>query len=83
MSFGTPMLCNLTSDLADHISDGVNGLIIPAVDAHSFIETIKRAWALSLECYLELRQHAKEASQSFHYSEGEEPLSRFILSTSV
>jgi glycosyltransferase involved in cell wall biosynthesis len=46
-ALGVPMLCDLTSDLEEHLLDGENALIVPQVSAAAFVATVKRALALT------------------------------------
>lgn len=39
---GTPILCNLFSDLADHLVDGVNAIVSPQATVDSLVDTLRR-----------------------------------------
>ena len=42
LACGTPVICNISSDLEDYIKDSVNGFIVPGHKAEQVAETIKR-----------------------------------------
>lgn len=47
LAVGTPVICNLTSDLGDYIHDGREGVICAGHTAETFAATLQRALALS------------------------------------
>lgn len=42
LACGTPVICNISSDLEDYIEDGVNGFVVPGHMANQITTTIKR-----------------------------------------
>lgn len=68
MSVGTPVITNLTSDLADHLVDGETGLICSRPDTRALVETLVRAKSLSGKARAMMREHArKEMLRAFDY----------------
>lgn len=68
MSVGTPVICNLTSDLALYITDGVEGLICNDITMEAITVVVKRALSLSLSERTKMRQASRsQAEQSFDY----------------
>ena len=66
LAVGTPVIANLTSDLADHLRDGETGLVCPAPTRDSLLETLERALLFDDQAYLALRNAARlEAERSF------------------
>lgn len=61
LASGTPVICNLTSDLSDYIKDKINGIIVSECTAESFAESLRRAEKLTFE---ERKAMCEEAHQS-------------------
>ncbi len=79
MAVGTPVICNLTSDLGQYVNDGVEGLVCRDHSAEVFTEAIERALALSPTQYAEMRMAARAmAEQSFDYRAYAKPLRCFL-----
>jgi len=79
LSVGTPVICNLTSDLGSHIRDGETGLVSADSSPQALKRTLERAVALTLEDRRRMRVAARaEAETSFDYRRYVEPLSRFV-----
>jgi len=79
MALGTPVICNLTSDLGQYIHDDVEGLVCRDHSVEAFTETIERALALPPVQYAEMRIAARAmAEQSFDYRAYAKPLRRFL-----
>ncbi|MFI7521411.1 glycosyltransferase [Micromonospora globbae] len=57
---GTPVIANLTSDLRDHLHDGVEGLVLPDHTATSLRRALHRAADLSAEARAAMRRAAYE-----------------------
>jgi glycosyltransferase involved in cell wall biosynthesis len=43
LACATPVICNLTSDLADYITDGYNGVVVSSENSDDFCQAIKKA----------------------------------------
>ena len=69
LSLGTPLICNITSDLGDYLIDGVNSIIIPETKTINIVEGFRRSLDYSLEQYLKISESAINlANDKFHYS---------------
>ena len=76
---GTPLLCNLTTDLGTYIRDGVNGLVVPELTAAALAATIRRARNLSPMAYLQMRANARATAEAhFDYRTMVAPLQAFL-----
>lgn len=79
LSVGTPIMCNLTSDLGDYIQDGGNGIICQNHTPEAFSEALSRALLLTPEQRLEMRKSARQqAERSFDYRNYSDALSAFL-----
>ena len=79
MAVGTPVICNLTSDLGQYIHDGIEGLVCKNSSVGEFREAIERAISLSPAQYAKMRIAARNmAEQSFDYRVYAEPLRCFL-----
>lgn len=79
LSVGTPVICNITSDLGRHIRDGETGLVCREGTAAALAQALERAVALSVEDRRRMRAAARaEAEKSFDYRRYVQPLSRFV-----
>lgn len=68
MSSGTPAIANLTSDLADVVSDGVTGFVVEEPTIPSIIAALERALEIPDTEYLEMRNSAwQRAREYFDY----------------
>ena len=84
MSLGTPMICNLTSDIGDHVVDGETGIVVDGSDAGSFAIALERVAAMSTEEVAALRAPTrKKAEEAFDYRAYAEPLDRWIRAISA
>jgi glycosyltransferase involved in cell wall biosynthesis len=64
----TPVICNLTSDLADYIVDGYNGIVVNSESAEDFSWAIKKAICCSVrEKEIMSRNARKTAEKHFDY----------------
>ena len=65
---GTPVISNLTGDLANHLRDGETGLVCPAPTQTALEATLDRALALDTQTRTALRDAARaEAESAFGY----------------
>lgn len=79
LAVGTPVICNLTSDIGEYIVDGREGLICEDHTVESFLGVLKRAMRLTPEQKKAMRLAArKQAEESFDYRNYTEALSAFI-----
>jgi len=66
---GTPVIANITSDLADHLRDGETGLVCPAPTQAALEATLTRALTLHKKGTNTLRKAARtEAERAFGYN---------------
>ena len=79
LSLGTPMLCNLSSDLAMYLTDGENSIIIEDCSADACCSALRRILALSREQMNSMRLSArKTAEDAFDWRKYKEEVSMFI-----
>lgn len=79
LAVGTPVICNLTSDLGEYIRDGEEGLICPDFTVEALIPVLERAVCLNAKQKRAMRLAArKRAEESFDYREYVESLGMFI-----
>jgi glycosyltransferase involved in cell wall biosynthesis len=68
LALGTPVIANLTSDLAEHLRDGETGLVCPSATRESLEVALDRAFELGAQKRAELRIGARsEAEREFAY----------------
>lgn len=63
LSLGTPMLCNLSSDLAMYLTDGENSIIIEDCSAEACCSALRRILALSREQMNRMRLSARKTAE--------------------
>lgn len=79
LSVGTPVICNLTSNLSDYIKDGENGLICQDYSVEAFTKTLCRALELTQEQRLKMRISSRQqAERSFDYRNYSDELTAFL-----
>ena len=81
LAAGTPIICNLTGDLADYLVDGHEALLCSDSSSASFADALERAVALPVAQRTAMRMHARrraEASFDYHNYVGE--VERFLRS---
>jgi len=66
LASGTPMLCNLSSDLGDYLTDGDNSIIVPEVNVDAFAAAVVRALKLDPARRSEMRRRARQTAEEFH-----------------
>jgi glycosyltransferase involved in cell wall biosynthesis len=82
-ALGVPLLCNLTSNLGEFLTDGENALVVPQVSVRSFAETVKRVFALSSADREHMRQCSLRcAASKFDYRTYSDSLARFLRAPS-
>lgn len=76
---GTPVIGNLTSDLALHLLDGQTGLVCPDHTSESFASALLRALALNRDQRLAMRHAARvHAEHNFDYRSHLNSLQSFL-----
>jgi len=79
LSVGTPVICNLTSDLGDFLVDGVQALICAAPSDQACLAALERALALPMAERAAMRRHARElAEKCFDFRVYTEPMKGFM-----
>lgn len=79
LAVGTPVLCNLTSDLGFYLHDGVEGLICRDVTVDIVEEALERALQLTPVQLSAMRSSSREqALQSFDFRRYADPLADFL-----
>ena len=79
MATGTPVICNITSDLSDFLCDGDNSIIVKGCTASDFKDAISRALQLSYEDLNRLSYNARMTIESrFDYRLFVESFADFI-----
>ena len=83
LAVGTPVICNVTSDLGKYIQDGIEGFVCSDNSVGAFIENLICALKMSPDEYVAMRKAARErAEKSFDYHVHAERLGRFLESVS-
>ena len=62
LKYGTPPMCNLSSDLSDYLEDLKNALIIEDCTAESVKEAAEKAISISVDEYARMRKNARETA---------------------
>ena len=79
LATATPIICNVTSDIADYLKDGENGFWVSDGSAESFMETLKKAISLSYEQRRSMQEYArKSAEEYFDYRVYVDALAQFM-----
>jgi glycosyltransferase involved in cell wall biosynthesis len=82
-ALGVPLLCNLTSNLEEVLRDGENALVVPEVSVLAFMNTVKRALALSVLELQHMKQRSMEcAATRFDYRVYSDSVGQFIRQSS-
>lgn len=65
---GTPVICNLSSDLGEYLTDGENAVIVEDMKPESIVEALRRAIEIPAEKRKEMQKNArKTAEECFDY----------------
>jgi glycosyltransferase involved in cell wall biosynthesis len=70
-ALGVPMLCNITSDLAGYLRDGLNAIIVREVTVDAMCAALDKALALNEHAYHAMRTSARTLADRFdgsHYA---------------
>jgi len=79
LASGTPVVCNLTSDLGEHLVDGREALLCPDDSHDALVATLERALALSSAERWRMRLDARRcAERSFDYRRFTAALGEFL-----
>ena len=79
LATGTPVICNITSDLGEFLTDGKDALIVDSCSPNAFKEAIQRALKISpTEKQLMFRNARETAEHNFDYKIYLEQFSSFI-----
>lgn len=79
LASGTPVICNITSDLAEYIHDAVEGIICRDESTDAFIEALDRISRLTPQKRVEMRHAARaQAERSFDFRVYTDSLAEFL-----
>jgi len=79
MSLGVPIMSNVTSDIAEYIRDGREGVLLGGSTCEAFTNGVRRVLAMGRPTWAKMRSHAKRrAAECFDYRNYIEPLGRFL-----
>ncbi|MBE6903293.1 MAG: glycosyltransferase family 4 protein [Ruminococcaceae bacterium] len=79
LATGTPVICNLTSDLGRYLQNGKNALIVESCRAESVCEALRKALKMSFAERQQMYDNArKTAEQFFDYRLYKQELNSFI-----
>ena len=68
LASGTPVICNLTSDLGDYLTDGKDSIIVKNCSADAFCVAARKALSLNYEQRQQMYTNAREtAERCFDY----------------
>jgi glycosyltransferase involved in cell wall biosynthesis len=84
LAAGTPVICNLTSDLGEYIRDGAEGFVAADPSVEGFIGALERALSTTVEARSKMRKAAREtAEQHFDYRQYVSSFREFIANLQV
>lgn len=79
ISAGTPAIVNPTSDIAEYVRDGSEGVLVDGCSDQAFARALARAVAISPEKIAEMKSAARRRAQEvFDYRAYVGPLQRFL-----
>ncbi|MFG1779347.1 glycosyltransferase [Micromonospora sp. NPDC049048] len=78
LAAGCPVLLNHTSDLARHIVDGREGIVLAGPHAEDVRDGLARALALDETRWWRMSRHARERARSFDYRSWRPAVSGFV-----
>ena len=79
LSYGTPVICNISSDLGEYLVDEENAVIIDGIQPIDVKNAIEKAVSMSDESYRSMRSNARKlAENSFDYRKHSEVLKKLI-----
>lgn len=87
MCVGTPVICNLTSDLRDHVRDGATGIVSDSDTTEAFASAVTNALSMTSAEHRAMRERTRaEAERAFDFRRYVGPLEAFfgsVLSSST
>lgn len=84
LSVGTPVIANLTSDLAQHLRHGETGFVCAGSSAVDLMASVSSAAAMSAESHSTMRRACRsQAQHAFDYRKFTEPMSTFFSAAKV
>lgn len=78
LAAGVPLLCNLSSDLADYLADGDNSIIVSEVSVAAFVASVEQALKMERHHRNLMRRRARETAERFHAPRYAEALTEFL-----
>lgn len=79
MGCGTPVICNLTSDLREHVRHGVTGIVCRDSTVEAFVVALREALSLRAGRFAEMRRLARQrAVEAFDFRVYVEPVRRWL-----
>ncbi len=79
LAMGTPVICNITSDLGNYIHDGIEGIVCTDHQPDSLVSSFERVLKLNAKQRQSMRIAARrQAEQSFDYRNYVSPLAEFL-----
>ena len=80
LAVGTPVICNLTSDLGDFLQDGVQALVCPEPTPEACLQALARALSLAPIPRVEMRRAARQlAGARLDYRIYREGMAEFLV----
>lgn len=84
LAVGTPVICNLTSDLADVVREGETGWVTPTPTVLDVAEAMSRAVTTPPDDFARMRQRARDvAMANFNTSNYVNSIDRFLTSSQI
>lgn len=65
LATGTPVICNLSSDLNEYLLDEINGIICDSCSAEAMVKCIRRAIALSAEKRIDMYSQSRMSAEKY------------------
>lgn len=79
MTCGTPVVCNLTSDLGQHLREGKNAVVCSDETPEAFVDALRRIAAMDHAEVRQMREEArKQAERDFDYREYADCMKMFL-----
>jgi glycosyltransferase involved in cell wall biosynthesis len=82
-ALGVPMLCNLTSDLADYLRDGENAIVVSEVSVGAFCQALEGALTLSEGQFRNMKRAARVLAERFDGSRYANAYTRILAQAKV
>lgn len=78
-----PVIANLTSDLSDHLLDGVNGFVVEGPTSSDLARAFRRAAATTEAERRVMAGAARSTAEALHWGRYVDPLSAFLVQVGV